>query len=136
MDSKEVKRGYRFSSLKNFLVLGAEVCFDSRDKAKIRQEIRKSVDYRIKTQVLGNYSAGCVFKNPEQNLPAGKLIEEVGLKGLQRGGALVSFEHANFIVNKNRATSSDVVFLIEYIKEKVYDKFGLVLEEEIERWGC
>ena len=75
-------------------------------------------------------SAGCAFKNPQDD-SAGKLIDQAGLKGLQVGDALVSSEHANFIVNLGGATASDVVKLLELIRSKV-DK---ALEIEWELWG-
>jgi UDP-N-acetylmuramate dehydrogenase len=75
-------------------------------------------------------SAGSVFKNTK-DAPAGKLIEKAGGKGMQVGGALVSPQHANFIVNTGGATAADVLQLINLIKEKVKAKFGVDLELEI-----
>lgn len=75
-------------------------------------------------------SMGCVFKNPEGRF-AGELIEAAGLKGLRVGGAVVSEEHANFIINADNATVADVKSLIEKIKLVVYEKHGVRLMEEI-----
>ncbi|MBN2120990.1 MAG: UDP-N-acetylmuramate dehydrogenase [Candidatus Omnitrophica bacterium] len=136
LDKNEIDRGYRYCSLKKFIVLGAELVFYDKSYLKIREDIKEAMVYRILTQEVGSFSAGCVFKNPEQGLSAARLIEEAGLKGLKKGDAMVSLKHANYIINKGRAKSCDVVFLIELIKEKVYNKFGIFLDEEIERWQC
>ena len=73
---------------------------------------------------------GCVFKNPP-DVPAGKLIDGAGLKGLRVGGAVISPQHANFIINERGATSADVNALINLIKNAVFAQYGVGLEEEI-----
>jgi len=79
-------------------------------------------------------SAGCIFKNPE-SVPAGKLIDELGLKGLHVGGAMVSEEHGNFIVNTGSATARDVLELIALLKARASDERGVQLETEVEIIG-
>ena len=79
-------------------------------------------------------SAGCMFKNPA-SIPAGKLIDELGLKGLRVGGALVSVEHGNFIVNDGTATARDVLELIEIIRQRARGERGIELETEVEVVG-
>ena len=79
-------------------------------------------------------SAGCMFKNPE-SIPAGKLVDELGLKGTRVGGAMVSHEHGNFIVTDGNATSTDVLGLIEQIKQRVRTQRGLELETEVQIVG-
>jgi UDP-N-acetylenolpyruvoylglucosamine reductase len=79
-------------------------------------------------------SAGCIFKNP-QTIPAGKLIDELGLKGTRVGGAVVSEEHGNFIVNNGQATARDVLALIDVIKQRVRSARGIELETEVEIIG-
>lgn len=76
-------------------------------------------------------SAGCIFKNPKNGLPAGQLIDQAGLKGESVGDAQVSSRHANFIINKGKASAQDVLKLIALIKTKVAKKFKINLEEEI-----
>ncbi len=76
-------------------------------------------------------SAGSFFKNPSAELPAGKLIDEAGLKGTLVGGAMVSKEHGNFIVNFNNATQADVLKLVDEVKTRVYNNFKVILEEEV-----
>lgn len=111
----------------NALILVVYADF-SREKPEIVEEnISKFLNKR-KTQPKGK-SCGCVFKNPE-GLSAGKLIDSVGLKGLKIGGAEVSRDHANFIIN-NGGSASDVYALIKSVKKTVYDKTGISLEEEV-----
>ncbi len=75
-------------------------------------------------------SMGCVFKNFE-DLSAGELIDKAGLKGMRVGGAIVSKEHANFIINDKKATSREIKSLITLVKNAVYAQYGVCLEEEI-----
>jgi len=100
---------------------------------EIKNNILKFAERR-KTQPANLPSAGCIFKNPPGNY-AGKLIELAGCKGLRVGGAVVSSEHANFIVNRGDATSTDVLKLIDIIREKVRRDFGVELELEIDIKG-
>jgi len=79
-------------------------------------------------------SAGCIFKNPA-TIPAGRLIDELGLKGLRVGGATVSLEHGNFIVNDGTATARDVLELIEVIKQRAKADRGIELQTEVEIIG-
>jgi UDP-N-acetylenolpyruvoylglucosamine reductase len=79
-------------------------------------------------------SAGCMFKNPTL-VPAGKLVEELGLKGTRIGGAIVSQEHGNFIVNEGRATARDVLELIELIKQRARSARAIDLHTEVEIIG-
>jgi UDP-N-acetylenolpyruvoylglucosamine reductase len=79
-------------------------------------------------------SAGCMFKNPA-SIPAGKLIDELGLKGTRVGGAVVSAEHGNFIVNDGGATAKDVLELIEVIRQRARAERGIELETEVEIVG-
>ncbi|MBR0129893.1 MAG: hypothetical protein IJM08_01150, partial [Firmicutes bacterium] len=86
---------------------------------------------RREKQPLQYPSAGSFFKRPEGHF-AGKLIEDAGLKGLSIGGAQVSDLHAGFIINKDRATASDVVELMHVVQETVLDRFGVSLEPEVQ----
>ena len=79
-------------------------------------------------------SAGCIFKNPS-SIPAGRLIEELGLKGARMGGAMVSVEHGNFIVTDGQASAADVLALIELIRDKAQSQRGVLLETEVEILG-
>ena len=79
-------------------------------------------------------SAGCIFKNPEA-IPTGKLVDELGLKGASEGGAMVSEEHGNFIVNNGGATADDVLRLIGRIRERAQAERGIELQTEVQIIG-
>jgi UDP-N-acetylenolpyruvoylglucosamine reductase len=102
---------------------------------------RNGIDARMKSFSLKRWgsqpaapSAGCIFKNPEA-VSAGKLIDELGLKGTRVGGARVSLEHGNFIVNEGNATARDVLELIELLRVRVRAVRGIELETEVEIVG-
>ena len=86
---------------------------------------------RKNSQPLEYPNAGSVFKNPTNDY-AGRLIESVGLKGFNIGGAFISDKHANFIINKNNATKKDIVDLINLIQDKVEKNYNIKLELEQE----
>jgi UDP-N-acetylenolpyruvoylglucosamine reductase len=104
------------------------------EESKIRKGIEDFLRRRKETQPLFQPSAGSIFKNPP-DMPAGKLIEEVGLKGIRRGDAMVSPLHANFIVNVGTAQARDVLELIRLIRERVYQERGTRLELEVQIIG-
>ncbi|MDE5943529.1 MAG: UDP-N-acetylmuramate dehydrogenase, partial [Clostridia bacterium] len=109
------------------LILAAELNFTPKSS----DEIAADTEYYLKKrriQPIGK-SCGCVFKN-SGDLSAGKLIDEAGLKGLSIGGATVSRDHANFIINTG-TSSSDVYKLIQEVKRRVLEKTGILLEEEV-----
>ncbi len=99
----------------------------------IQAKVREAVDRRS-WQPKGAWCAGCVFKNPS-GTHAGKLIDQAGLKGKKIGGAMVSPEHANFVVNTGTATAEDIVVLISYVKQQVRDQLGVQLAEEVRYLG-
>jgi UDP-N-acetylmuramate dehydrogenase len=97
---------------------------------QIRAKMEASLRKRRKSQPLTIPNAGSVFRNPP-NASAGKIIEELGLKGYTVGGASVSEVHANFIVNNGTATAADVIAIIMYIRERVREEYGYELQPEI-----
>jgi len=103
------------------------------DPRLIQEKVRQYRDQRCKTQPLGK-SAGCIFKNPV-GIPAGKLIDDLGLKGLRVGGAVISNKHANFIINEGNAKAVDILRLIDLVRERVWAATGIELELEIEVIG-
>jgi len=113
-----------------FFIVEVEFEFHPRERKEMEEVLRECVKRRKRTQPLGEKSAGCVFRNPPGE-SAGKLIEDVGLKGFCMGDACVSAVHANFIVNRGNARAVNVLELIKLIKERVYEKKGILLEEEI-----
>lgn len=123
---------YRSSVLKNksFIVLEAELMLQPGDMQQIRARMEEYAKSRREKQPLQYPSAGSTFKRPE-GYYAGKLIMDAGLRGYRIGGAQVSEKHCGFIINIGNAQASDIYELIEEVKEKVYDKFGVHLEMEV-----
>ena len=137
MKNSELEYAYRDSFLKrnkDFICVEVTLSLDYEDKEIIKHRMLDRRDRRISSQPVNMPSAGSVFRNPE-GLSAGKLIEDIGLKGYTIGGAQVSEKHANFIINTSNATYEDIISLIDYIKEKVKEKYNidLILEQEIVR---
>lgn len=124
------KFGYRESKIKKNgdIILEAILKLKKNDKKIIQKNITKIIKKREK-QPYG-YSAGSVFKNPEK-YKAAELIEKAGLKDRKKGDAQISKEHANFIINLEKATSSDVKYLINEVRKEVLNKFSVQLEREI-----
>jgi UDP-N-acetylmuramate dehydrogenase len=102
--------------------------------AEIRRTISGLLVRRHLTQPVEARSAGCIFKNPSGDF-AGRLVEQVGLKGLRRGGAQISERHGNFVVNLGGATAADVLWLIERAAGEVEARTGVALELEIQVVG-
>jgi UDP-N-acetylmuramate dehydrogenase len=131
----EMGFGYRTSSVpEGNLVLDASVVLRREDKDRIAARVKELVDGRKKRQPAGLPNAGSMFKNPQEE-SAGRLIEQAGLKGKTIGGAQVSEKHANFIVNRGKATAADVLALMEIIRQAVLDMHGVRLEPEIKIIG-
>jgi UDP-N-acetylenolpyruvoylglucosamine reductase len=130
----EVKSQYRSCPmLKTHIALGAIFRGDPDSKEAIVARTDDFNNRRWKTQPK-DPSAGCIFKNPE-TIPAGKLVQELGLKSQRVGGAKVSPIHGNFIVNEKNATARDVLELIEMIRDKAKAERGIELETEVEILG-
>lgn len=134
IEPKTLKKENHWSELlqNHIVVLSATFELENKSSSEIAENIRKIVKLRTEKQPKGN-SAGCVFKNPE-NQSAGKLIDEAGLKGTKIGNAIVSEKHANFIIS-NGAKSKDVLKLVKLVQRKVFEKFEIMLETEIEIIG-
>jgi UDP-N-acetylmuramate dehydrogenase len=133
----EVEWNYRHTSFREGeLLLGATLLLrpDEPEKIKERMDVAKS--RRMATQPHGSRSAGCFFKNPPGSpVGTGKMIDDMGLKGSRRGGAVVSPIHANFIVTEGEnASAADAFALAEEIRERVRRERGIELEYEVELW--
>jgi UDP-N-acetylmuramate dehydrogenase len=102
------------------------------DPEALAKETRELTRQRVKSQP-GGRNAGCVFKNPP-GTAAGRLIDELGLKGTRRGGAVVSPRHANFVVNDQGARAQDVLDLLDLVRETVARETGVELELEVKVW--
>lgn len=126
---EEINFSYRKGFQEGIIIL-AEFELEEKSKEEIKKIKREILAIKKEKQPLNKKTAGCIFKNP-QNFYAGKLIDEAGLKGYRIGDAMVSKKHANFIENIGNAKFRDIINLIEYIKERVYEKFNVNLEEEV-----
>lgn len=140
--SNEMGFGYDRSRLQTSgeVLLSADFLVSSGDPAVLREQAKRSLAYRKRTQPLHMPSAGCVFQNPvpgEDRVPAGipwsagALVDRAGLKGAAVGGARVSPTHGNFIVNDGTATAAEIRQLIERCRSEVHRQFGVTLREEI-----
>ena len=126
---EKLKFDYRYSIFqanKNLICVAANIKLEHGNHDEIASKIKENLLKRKNSQPLEYPSAGSVFRNPEGNY-AGKIIEELGLKGKNIGGAEISTKHANFIINKNNASSSDILKLIKLVQKEVKDKYKIDL---------
>lgn len=134
----ELEYDYRTSSFKNnknWIIVSTVLDLNEGPKEEAKLLIEDRLKRRKDSQPLEYPSAGSVFRNPENNF-AGKLIEDFGFKNKNIGGAYVSDKHANFIINKNKATGKEIKELIELIKEKIFNEYNieLIVEQEFIDW--
>jgi UDP-N-acetylmuramate dehydrogenase len=133
---KELVFAYRSLKLEpGEVIFSGGIKLSSGEAESIQKETRKLWSQRRATQPFNRLSCGSVFKNPPGDF-AGRLIEKTGLKGVQRGGAQISSNHANFIVNQGGARAADVLYLMNLIRARVREQFGILLEPEVRLWGC
>jgi UDP-N-acetylmuramate dehydrogenase len=131
LSSADVPVSYRCAKLPaGSVALEATLRAVKGEAREVREEIRRLYHHRLHSQPLSQPNAGSVFKNPPGER-AGRLIDQLGLKGYRMGDAQVSPTHANFIVNLGQASPDDVLALVQHIKASVYTHMGLLLEEEI-----
>jgi UDP-N-acetylmuramate dehydrogenase len=124
---------YRESSLDELVILEAEFELDKEDPVELTKRMQKQWIVKKSKVPLGHQPTGCIFKNP-RGMSAGDLIEQAGLKGARVGGAEVSDRHANYVVTDEKATSADVLKLIDHIRTRVNERLGVELETEIQIW--
>lgn len=132
LSNKEQEFKYRSSifNKKDYIILETKLKLEYGKKEAIKKKMDEYLSSRKEKQPIEYPSAGSTFKRQEGVITA-KLIDECGLKGFQIGGAKVSEKHAGFIINYNNAKAKDVIDLIKYVKEKVYEKYGIKIKEEI-----
>ena len=132
LSKDDLDLGYRTSKLQStrYILLSAAFSLQSGNKEVISSTMDDLMNRRMTTQPLDKPSCGSTFKRPAGNF-AGKLISDCGLKGMSVGGAQVSEKHAGFIVNSGGATSRDILDLVQLVKKTVFEKTGVLLEEEI-----
>ncbi|MHC4707706.1 MAG: UDP-N-acetylmuramate dehydrogenase, partial [Planctomycetota bacterium] len=125
---------YRRTNVTAKFILNATLGLNSADPEQIMRTVKEIWIYKKNNQPLNTKNSGCIFKNP-RGVSAGALVDRAGLKGLQIGGAVVSEKHANFIIAQKGCKSRDVMRLIDAIRERVKEQFGIELELEIEIWN-
>ncbi|HEX3687477.1 MAG TPA: UDP-N-acetylmuramate dehydrogenase [Gaiellaceae bacterium] len=127
---------YRHSELRHGqVVLRAELRLRPREPAEIKAEVRELNRRRKEAQPTNRRTFGSVFKNPEHELSAGRMLEACGLKGYRSGGAQISPKHANFIENADAATTADALALMAEARRRANEQFGVSLQHEVEFLG-
>ncbi len=135
LDSKAINYSYRKSNnLNNKVILSAILKFEKGNPTEISEKMSEFNRNRKKSQPPGIYNAGSVFKNSKDYF-AGEIIEKTGLKGYSIDNVSVSTKHANFFIAKKGAKALSLFKLVQHVKEKVNDKYGIMLEEEIQFIG-
>ena len=132
--SDEHQYSYRhsmFMAHPEYIIVSTTLKLHTSDAEEIFELMNKNITARIEKQPLEYPNAGSVFKRPADNIFAAKLIQDANLKGYTIGGAQISEKHSGFIINRGNATCTDVLDLVEYAKNKVYELFGIALECEI-----
>ena len=136
LENEQMDFSYRHSRFKEKqeIIIEAQLKFQKEDAEKIKERMDEYRKARMEKQPIDMPSAGSTFKRGTNYISA-KLIDDAGLKGYKIGGAQVSEKHAGFIVNKGNATAQDILDLIDYVIKVVYEKFGKILELEVEVIG-
>jgi UDP-N-acetylmuramate dehydrogenase len=133
---EQISFEYRHTSFApDDMMLSVKLELPSKPFTEILQGIRICNEKRRASQPLGQKSAGCIFKNPP-GASAGRMIDELGLKGLSVGDAKVSDRHANFFVNVGQASAADMLALIADVRERVRGAYGVTLENEVVVWNA
>ncbi len=138
MNNSELDFHYRssfFQKNPDYICLEATLLLKKGNREEMNALVKDRRERRMKSQPLDYPSAGSVFRNPD-DVPAGKLIDDLGLKGLTKGGAKVSDKHANFIINIGGATANDLKELITFVHDTVEENYGIDLkvEQEFVNW--
>jgi UDP-N-acetylmuramate dehydrogenase len=114
----------------SWIILKGRFQLKKGKKEEILERVKSYSEIRKRTQPLDYPNAGSIFKNPKEG-PAGKWIEEAGLKGFRIGQAMISDLHANFIINLGKAKAEEVIRLMEWVEKKIYEEKGISLEREV-----
>lgn len=136
LENEFIDFSYRHSRFKGKeeIIIGAKLKLEKGNSDEIKEKMENYKNLRKEKQPIDMPNAGSTFKRGTNYISA-QLIDEAGLKGYSIGGAQVSEKHAGFIVNTGNATAKDILELVDYIIKVVYEKFGKVLELEVEVIG-
>ena len=131
LDKNEITYGYRYSHLKcqNVCILSAVFKLRFGSSKDILEKMNKIYSMR-RSRLPVEPSAGSVFKRPNYSITVGEMLEKINIKGYQIGGAQISLKHGGVIINKDNASGKDIIDLISYIKEQVYQHYHIELELE------
>ncbi len=136
LKGQQISFEYRHTSFAaDDMMLSVKLELPSKPFKEILQGIRICNEKRRASQPMGQKSAGCIFKNPP-GASAGRMIDELGLKGLSVGDAKVSDRHANFFVNAGNASAAEMLTLIDDVRERVRVAYGVKLENEVVVWNA
>jgi len=136
LSGHQISFEYRHTSFApDDMMLAVKLELPSKPYREILKGIRICNEKRRASQPLGQKSAGCIFKNPP-GASAGRMIDELGLKGLSVGDAHVSDRHANFFVNSGKASAKEMLALIADVRNRVQNSFGVILEYEVVVWNA
>jgi UDP-N-acetylmuramate dehydrogenase len=136
LQGQQISFEYRHTSFApDDMMLAVKLELPSKPYNEILKGIRICNEKRRSSQPLGQKSAGCIFRNPP-GASAGRMIDELGLKGLSVGDARVSERHANFFVNAGHASAKDMLALIADVRERVEKSFGVAMENEVVVWNA
>ena len=136
LQGDQISFEYRHTSFApDDMMLAVKLELPAKTYPEILKGIRLCNEKRRASQPLGQKSAGCIFKNPPGG-SAGRMIDELGLKGFHVGDARVSDRHANFFVNAGKASASDMLALISSVRERVQSAYGVKLENEVVVWNA
>ena len=136
LKGEQISFEYRHTSFApDDMMLAVKLELPAKPYKEILQGIRICNEKRRSSQPLGQKSAGCIFKNPP-GASAGRMIDELGLKGLSVGDARVSERHANFFVNAGQASAADMLSLISDVRQRVHSAFHMELENEVVVWNA
>lgn len=137
ISQNDMQFGYRTSVVENsdMIVLGVQLNLNKGEALQIEKLQKEFFEKKLASQPYDKLSLGSVFKRNSKYEPVSKLIDDLGLKGFQIGGAQVSTKHAGFLINNGNSTCKDFVLLIQYIQQKIFESFGFVPQLEIKFAG-
>tara|TARA_B100000963_G_C22579067_1_gene649945 strand:+ start:41 stop:898 length:858 start_codon:yes stop_codon:yes gene_type:complete len=130
INKSQINFGYRFADINDSIILSATMIFPDGDPDKINKNMKEFTNHRKNTQPSALYNAGSVFKNGEDYYAA-ELIENAGLKGYKIDGVRVSEKHSNFFIADKGAKSSALFELVNFVKDSIFEKYDVRLQEEI-----
>ncbi|MEC9374569.1 MAG: UDP-N-acetylmuramate dehydrogenase [Planctomycetota bacterium] len=137
IERADIPFAYRRSGLEDLIITAVDLRLEPSDPAPLRDRLKEVMAYKKSSQPMADRSAGCVFRNPDINgarESAGRIIDQCGCKGLRIGGAEVSQRHANFVVTHDGCAATDILELIDQIRERVRRERGIELETEVVIW--